>query len=591
MKNITYIFLTWLSIIQAQANKDTLYVNKILAKLDSINNNDFYPYLSIAQEAYQQSKNLNYGIGIAKSGLYLGIIYSQMSDWDNSIKYLYEAEKEAKKHQNNILEDVLTNIAIVYGNTNEHKKSLEIYEEIRQLLSKNTDTNPIAWVKNFINTGKTYFNIGQYKEAIIWNKKALEISKKENILLGIAVASNALSADYLELYILDSAMIHGNIANKISSENGFKRLELASLQNIGSTFLYGKKYNKALPFFQRAVEFAVETKDIYNMAENILLISAVYDSLGDYKRSLLYLKNHKQLNDSIYKQEKREELLRLETLYETEKKENQIKDLARQNDLKEAESNQKSLVILAIILAVILAATVAFLLFIRYKSTQKNIALQKERERAQSELAALKAQMNPHFIFNGLNSVQEIFLLGDKKLANKHLGQFAELTRMILNASLHSTITLEEELKLLKMYVELESHLLDGNFKYDFFYNEADYDVEIPPMLVQPLVENAIKHGLMHKQGEKYLKISFQYNQEKYHMLCVVEDNGIGRNASAMLKANQPNSHTSFSTNAIDRRLSLLNDSKDQKINIQYNDLNDNGISIGTKVVLEIPLT
>jgi LytS/YehU family sensor histidine kinase len=209
-----------------------------------------------------------------------------------------------------------------------------------------------------------------------------------------------------------------------------------------------------------------------------------------------------------------------------------------------------------------------------------------------SQLSALKAQMNPHFIFNVLNSIQEIVLLNDKKQANNYLGKFSDLMRLILDQSNKVAITLDDELRSLKLYLELEALRFEEYFKYEIIVADMlyTYNIYIPAMLIQPYVENAIKHGLMHKHGEKNLLLSFSLFNE-HTLLCVITDNGIGRKRSSEINRMREKKHTSFATGATQRRLELLNQGKAQTITVSFVDLFDaNGNGSGTKVLLYIPL-
>ncbi len=209
-----------------------------------------------------------------------------------------------------------------------------------------------------------------------------------------------------------------------------------------------------------------------------------------------------------------------------------------------------------------------------------------------SQLSALKAQMNPHFIFNVLNSIQEIILLNDKKQANTYLGKFADLMRLILEQSNKESISLEDELRSLKLYLELETLRFEENFKYEIIVADMlyTYNIRIPAMLIQPYVENAIKHGLMHKHGEKLLELSFSLFNDNT-LLCIITDNGIGRKRSSEINRMREKKHTSFATGATQRRLELLNQGKEQTITVSFIDLKDAyAMECGTKVLLYIPL-
>jgi LytS/YehU family sensor histidine kinase len=213
---------------------------------------------------------------------------------------------------------------------------------------------------------------------------------------------------------------------------------------------------------------------------------------------------------------------------------------------------------------------------------------QAELERSESELKAIKAQMNPHFIFNALNSIQEMFFIGDKRLANEHLGKFSQLTREVLRASGKRLISLSEEIDMLTKYLELEGLRFESDFTFSISVNDENVadDIMLPPMLIQPYVENSIRHGLLHKQGKKSIKVSFVFDEENKHLSCVIEDNGVGRTAAAEINMGRKQLHESFSTSANAKRLELLNQNRDEKIGVQYEDLAE-----GTKVSILIPVS
>lgn len=235
---------------------------------------------------------------------------------------------------------------------------------------------------------------------------------------------------------------------------------------------------------------------------------------------------------------------------------------------------------------------------IRIKALQKKNVEEIEKVRVledmrNSQLSALKAQMNPHFMFNALNSIQEIILMNDKKQANMYLGKFADLMRITLDQSNKNAISLEDEIKSLKLYLELEALRFEEYFQYELHVADLlyTYNVHIPAMLIQPYVENAIKHGLMHKQGDKKLELFFSLYNDKT-LLCVITDNGIGRKRSSEINQMREKKHTSFATGATQRRLELLNQGREQNITVSYVDLKDeNGNCTGTKVLLYIPLS
>lgn len=209
-----------------------------------------------------------------------------------------------------------------------------------------------------------------------------------------------------------------------------------------------------------------------------------------------------------------------------------------------------------------------------------------------SQLSALKVQMNPHFIFNALNSIQEFILTNEKKLANTYLGKFSDLMRITLDLSQEEHVPLNEELKALNLYLELENLRFSNDIEYaiDTANIPSTAKILIPPMLLQPFVENAIKHGLLHKRGEKKLFISLNNEPETKLLHCIIADNGIGRKKSGELKKFHPQKHKSFAISATAKRLELLSTGNKMKIKVEYTDLQlPSGEVIGTRVELSIP--
>ena len=215
-----------------------------------------------------------------------------------------------------------------------------------------------------------------------------------------------------------------------------------------------------------------------------------------------------------------------------------------------------------------------------------------EKNLNQSKLKAIKSQMNPHFFYNALNTIQSFILSNEKKQAVSYLSKFSNLTRTILEMTEKETISIAEEVKTLSLYLDIEKARFEEDFNYHILVDdEIDAEnIKIPTMLLQPYVENAVKHGLLHKQGEKAVTIHFQ--KETEHIKISIDDNGIGRQKSTELNAIKNKNHNSFATEAMQNRVNLLNQYNQKNISIQYIDkTNLNNQSTGTTVVFEIPIT
>ena len=235
------------------------------------------------------------------------------------------------------------------------------------------------------------------------------------------------------------------------------------------------------------------------------------------------------------------------------------------------------------------ALVVSALFLIRIRIIRNKNALLAEKKEAEkqlsvSQLTTLRSQMNPHFVFNALNSIQDYIINNRKEQAGDYLGLFADLMRKYLSQSQQETVRLEEEIETLEMYLELERLRFEETLKTDVQMDESidTSSIDIPTMLIQPFVENAIKHGLLHKKGNRELNISFSKESDK--MRITISDNGIGREASAVIRESQNKPHRSFATSAIKKRVELLNSTTPFDINIEFKDL----FPSGTEVTIEL---
>ena len=214
-----------------------------------------------------------------------------------------------------------------------------------------------------------------------------------------------------------------------------------------------------------------------------------------------------------------------------------------------------------------------------------------EKRLANVEMHALRAQMNPHFIFNCLNSIDYYILKNDMETASDYLNRFSRLIRLILQNSRSNYVNLKDELEALKLYIEMESLRFDESFDYEVKIGKGLQleEIEIPPMLLQPYVENAIWHGLMQREGKG--KLDLVITKQNGHLNCIIEDNGIGREAAMAIRSKSATRRKSMGMQITEDRIGMINRlyNTDARINIE--DLKDDkGKASGTRVNLEIPL-
>jgi hypothetical protein len=248
------------------------------------------------------------------------------------------------------------------------------------------------------------------------------------------------------------------------------------------------------------------------------------------------------------------------------------------------------------LVACLLAGMVGIYIYFKKRMSRQqnenNLLLEKtklEKDLRQSMLSSIKSQMNPHFLFNALNTIQSYIITEDKINASNYLSKFSKLTRKILDMSDKETITLQEEIDALLLYIELEKmRFQELNYTIEIDKNINTNQLFIPSMIIQPYVENAIKHGLLHKPNDKQL---FIHISADFHYLKIkIEDNGIGRAMSKSINNHKNETHRSFASHANMKRVELLNIEKND-IGIEYVDkTNDHGEAIGTIINIKIPI-
>tara|TARA_R110002110_G_scaffold49302_14_gene146128 strand:- start:11845 stop:13875 length:2031 start_codon:yes stop_codon:yes gene_type:complete len=245
--------------------------------------------------------------------------------------------------------------------------------------------------------------------------------------------------------------------------------------------------------------------------------------------------------------------------------------------------------LLTLVFGVIIIGFLIYFL-IQKQNQLKNKQIEEQKQRAlASELQALRSQMNPHFIFNTLNSIQNFISKNESKDASIYLSKFAKLMRATLANTKRQRISLKDEIETLTLYLELEQLRLNNKFSYEILVDETidtQYE-QVPSMLIQPYVENAIWHGISHKEGNGIIRI--QFLPENEHLLkCVVEDNGIGRENAIKLKQNTTS--PSFGMNITKERVELLNSLNGNQLSVKINDLKINNQPAGTRVELYVPI-
>lgn len=237
------------------------------------------------------------------------------------------------------------------------------------------------------------------------------------------------------------------------------------------------------------------------------------------------------------------------------------------------------------LIGVLLLLVITFVYRYRLQLQEKKANL--ENELHASRLTAIQSQMNPHFIFNSLNSIQDLVLKGDVDNSYTFITKFSNLVRRTLNYSDKDFVEFGQEIKLLELYLSLEKLRFRDDLEFTLETGGID-DIMIPPMLIQPFIENSLLHGLLHKEGKKQIIIRFHLNE---NLVCTIEDNGIGREKAKEIKNRQRAEHESFAGQAIKKRFSILSRLFNKSdLGFVYTDLYEGNVASGTRVTLTIPV-
>lgn len=589
--------------IESYAKNDTTKVEMMIDFcVDNTFSND-KKNLVLAQKALQISKELHYKLGEIRALNCIGNYYYQQAIYDKAIAFYTAAIKIAEKNKDdkNIIIGK-SNLASLYTRTNEIQKALQLFHEIDKRLIKTGYEFSQNRAAVLTNMGLAYSSVNQHTEAIRCHQITLEICTKKNLVFGIALAESNIGDELIKSNRHSEALNHLILSKKESEKNGFDNFLGQIYKNLAEVHWQQKRQDSAVFYLNKSIAVSEKINDQNALLLANDLLHRYHANQNNYKMAYQTLLNFNSVNQNIFNKEKQNSIAEISTKYETEKKEAQIKALSQQKKIADLESQKQKSITIAITLFLLSLLIIGYLLFKRYKANQKNEllkvsleetekTLKAEKKAAESELKALKSQMNPHFIFNALNSIQEQFMFGDKLLANEQMGNFTTLTRQILTVSGKKKISLATEVDILTKYLELEKMRFDSDFTYHIKIAENidDEYTELPPMLIQPFVENSIKHGLLHKKGLKELHLTFALNDDETFLICTIQDNGIGRAQSKAIQ--QKNKHNSFSTSAIAQRLELLYGGANMENLLQYKDLTDeNGNPTGTVAILQIYL-
>ncbi|MEP7263521.1 MAG: tetratricopeptide repeat protein [Bacteroidota bacterium] len=656
MKNIYFTGIFFLLLLNESASyaQDIAKVPGLKKKLaasknsiDSVDNLAFLCYnyansdpdkgLLYGDTALQLATSVKYEKGIADCYNNIGWLYYRKGDYEKAEAYLQNALTLFNKIGNPSYPPVAcSNLGWVFLSKGDYPKALKYFLVTLNYAQSVHDTDLLGF--HYYNIGVLYNRQLKTTEARKYFESALECfkgKKPEKLSNAYQSIGNTYSIDgdfdlamtfYKKAYsYIDTTdhykkgMIHENIGDLYSRQKKFvealSEYHLAESQYIRTSLKEDIAYinnligdashelhltDDALNAYEKGLLLALEMKDKNMESRFYVNISSIYKEKQDFKKAFEYDQKADHLKDSLFTAERANDLLKLQTQFETENKEKENKILRAENEITTARLQRNRLSLFASIAGILILIFVGLLLRRNYHREKKhsselnllNEELKKQRNEIerinyQLEMKALRSQMNPHFIFNCLNSLQECILNGDVDKANNYLAKFSRLLRMILESSDEDFIPLSRELEMLDLYLTMEAGRMKGSFQYSVTVDPDidDEEVGVPSLLLQPLVENAIWHGLAGKPEDRTLKVEIK--QQQQHLVCIVEDNGVGRKNHS----NGFRKHQSKGISILTERIRLLNYNHPESSSVVYDDITDeHQLPAGTRVSLQFPV-
>ena len=495
----------------------------------------------------------------------LGDVYKELGETNKAVAYYEEGLTIARKNQvAPKLPDLNSKIADTYARDNRLQEAEAFYDSS---LEQANNQAPQRAVQEREKVADFYNKTNQFEDEIKLRKKSKEELKKLPAPVEKNVDSGFLSNDSIT-----TQKINYKIANAYIAQD---------------------KYAEAIPYLEESIKEADNEDDLIVQKDATRKLSEVYEYQGDFTKAFATYQKYVAVVDTLYIRKEQEISRAARFNREITSKQSRITGLEQERELSQSkydlalteqqlfqETNKRQKwVIYSLLLGLTLTALAAFFF---YRSNR-----QQKLANNLLALKSLRSQMNPHFIFNALNSVNNYIAKSDERSANRYLSEFSTLMRAVLENSEEDFIPLSKELELLELYVKLEHSRFPEKFDYEISIDNG-IDIEafqIPPMLLQPYIENAIWHGLRYKEKKGYLKIDLK-QRDREVIEITIADNGIGRKRSAELKTKNQKKQKSKGMGNIKKRIAILNDMYKDKVAVRINDLKED--ETGTSVLLTL---
>lgn len=554
-------------------------VGATLESLLFLSNSEFDKSFQSARTAQQLLKERFHPFASIESARLMGNYYSRKSNHDSSIYFYYQALESTQHAQEpHLLAKIYNGIAVDFLRQEQIDKGLEftkkaldaarVTNDTLLLAQYHSDLGIVYWTKYDKTKQEKYIDstARTVQQALLYSKLTksnLSLTKNYLTMGSIAEARKDFRKTLAYTDTLLQLVTAKTRANAMASLYMLRGAAYSGLQD----------HTKAIECQEKALAFAHQVKNRYLEKTTYNYLYGAYKAAGKTALALEALERTKFLGDSLVTSENVEAISRMEQKYNKKINEQTIKDLSQLAAIQTLELRQKNLLIIG---TAVTAALILLLAFLFYR--QRNLHHQQRVLAVENKF--LRFQLDPHFLSNALVSIQRFMLDNKTTEAAWYLAKFSRLMRQLLEYSREDLITLEEEIDLLRNYLELQKLRMKDKFNYEIKIDEklSVSDLRIQPMLAQPFVENAVEHGLP-AHGQGVIEITFSMSGE--NLLLEIKDNGQGIST----EFNQ--GHLSLSTKIIRERIELLNKSNKKLIHLQIGSVTNGS---GTHVQLTLPI-
>jgi tetratricopeptide (TPR) repeat protein len=546
--------------------------------------NDFRNASQEASIALKKARSNDEPEVLAKTMIFLGNYSMRTKFYMESISHLEDAISVAEEHHlKGIIPMAYFSLADDYTYLGDLKEKRNALKKLIDAAEK--ENNQRLILAGLQNLGKTYIEPDhKFRIADSIIVKCLEIAYAANDTVFIAWPLTDRGWNYYLEKNYDAAIKCYNEALRYSEPAKFYAVSANALGNLGTIYRDLGDNEKSIKYYNKSIEQAKLGNVIFHLSWIYKDISDMYLGMKDTAAAFRNFVLYKLYSDTLMKKSSNEGLLDARIRYDAEARNKEV-------ELLSLKVYNQRLLLYGSLGLLVLCATVLILLLGRARINAKRRISEMNRKIAEVTQANLRQQMNPHFIFNTLNSIQYYMYQHDKLATNNYLTKFASLMRKVLENSQHTSVPLRDELDALNLYLELEMIRFKDKFEYEITVDEEIDTLlyKVPTMLIQPYVENSICHGVIPGEHKGFVRIDLRL--ESNFILCSIEDNGIGREAAQEKKKMSDSNHNSLGTQIVSSRLDLVNALYGTSLKTVYIDLrNENGEATGTRVEIQIPI-